>query len=193
MVMTGVVETNPASPSPILHATIRPDGSFLFTGLRAGRLKLYVSPPGAGKPLPINLVRIERDGVNIGTDVEVQLGDEIKGLRLVMAYATGGVHGVVKLDDGSIPPGLIGLASVWQGNKPAWNRSVVNQNGEFILQNVVAGDYEVMVAAHDASGRNWQVRQKIRIDDDKVSEARMVLDSKVKPNPAAAAGSYLQP
>jgi hypothetical protein len=193
MFLSGFVETNTLTPTPIVRATIKPDRSFLFTGLRAGKLKLNFSPPPAGKPLSINFVRIERDGVNIGSDVEVQLGDEIKGLRLVMAYATGGVHGVVKLDDGSVPQGLIGLASIWQGNKLAGNSSVVNQNGEFILQNLVAGEYELVVTAHDASGRNWQVRQKIRIDDDKVSEAKMVFDSKVKPNPAAAAGSYLQP
>lgn len=193
MLMSGVVETIPASPSPILHATIRPDGSFLFTGLRAGKLKLYVSPPAAGKPLPISFVRIERDGVNIGSDLEVQLGDEIKGLRVVMANATGGVHGVVKLDDGSIPQGLIGMAAIWQGNQPAWNRSVVNQNGEFILQNLVAGEYKLMVVAHDGIGRSWQVEQKIRIDDDKVTEAKMVFDSKVKPNPSATSKSYLQP
>jgi protocatechuate 3,4-dioxygenase beta subunit len=193
MFLSGFVETDPVTPTPILRATIKPDGSFLFTGLRAGKLKLNFHPPATGKPLPINLVRIERDGVSIGTDVEVQLGDEIKGLRVVMAYATGGVHGVVKLDDGSVPQGLIGLASVWQGNKPAWNRSVVNQNGEFILQNLVAGEYELMVAAHDAAGRYWQVKQKIKIDDDKVSEAKMVFDSKVKPNPDATQKSYLQP
>lgn len=193
MSLMGFVETNPVTPSPIVRATIKPDGSFLFTGLRGGKLKLNLHAPAVGKPLPINFVRIERNGVSIGTDIEVQLGEEITGLRLVAAYATGGIHGVVKLDDGSIPLGLIGLASVWQGNKPAGDRSVVNQNGELILQNLVAGEYELMVAAHDASGRYWQVKQKIRIDDDKVSEAKMVLDSKVKPNPAATQKSYLQP
>jgi protocatechuate 3,4-dioxygenase beta subunit len=193
MFLTGFVETNPVTPSPIVHATIKPDGSFLLTGLRAGKLKLDLTLWGAGKPLPVSFVRIEREGVNIGREIEVQLGDEINGLRLVMAHATGGVHGLVKLDDGSIPLGLIGLASVWQGNKPAGDRSVVNQNGEFILQNLVAGEYELMVAAHDASGRYWQVKQKIRIDDDKVAEAKMVFDSKVKPNPAATQKSYLQP
>jgi hypothetical protein len=50
-----------------------------------------------------------------------------------------------------------------------------------------------MVAAHDASGRYWQVKQKIRIDDDRVSEAKIMFDSKVKPNPAATKQSYLQP
>lgn len=188
--LIGVVETNPITPSPALHARIRPDGSFLFTGLRAGRLKLWF--PGADNSLPLNLVRIERDGVKTDA-LDVSLGDELTGIKLIVAYATGGVHGVVKLDDGSIPQGLIGMAALWQGNKIAGRGSVVNQNGEFILQNLVAGEYELVVTAHDASGRNWQVRQKIRIDDDKVSEAKMVFDSKVKPNPAAASGSYLQP
>ena len=186
--LIGVVETNPSTPSPVLNAKIRPDGSFLFTGLRAGKLKLWF--PGAEKSLPLNLVRIERDGVRV-EGLDVSLREELTGIKLIVAYANSGVHGVVKLEDGSVPAGLIGMATV-QGNVPG-NRSVVNQNGEFILQNLMAGDYELIVTAHDAIGRNWQVRQKIRIDDDKVSEAKLVIDSKVKPNPDAASKSYLQP
>jgi len=186
--LIGVVETNPITPSPVLHARIGPDGSFLFTGLRAGKLKLWFG--GAEKSVPLNLVRIERNGVKVD-GLDVSLGDELTGIKLIVAYANSGVHGVVKLDDGSVPAGLIGIATV-EGNVSG-NRSVVNQNGEFILQNLVAGEYELMVAAHDASGRYWQVKQKIRIDDDKVSEAKMVFDSKVKPNPAATQKSYLQP
>jgi len=192
MSLIGFVETNPMTPAPMVRATIRPDGSFLFTGLRAGKLKLNFSAPVTGKPLPLNFVRTERDGLKVD-GLDIQLGEELTGVRLVMAYATGGIHGFVKLDDGSAAQGLIGLASVWQGNKPAGNRSVVNQNGEFILQNLVAGEYKLMVAAHDAIGRSWQVEQKIKIDDDKITEARMVFDSKVKPNPGATSKSYLQP
>lgn len=124
-------------------------------------------------------------------NLEVQLGDEITGVRLVMQYAASGVHGFVKLEDGSVPRGLIGMATV-QGNVLG-NRSVVNQNGEFILQNLIAGEYKLVVSARDANDRYWLVEQKIKIFDDKVAEANLVLDSKVKPNPAATQGSYLKP
>jgi len=142
----------------------------------------------AGKPLPVSFVRIERDGVNVGRDLEVQLGDELTGIKLVLAYATGTIHGVVKLDDGSLPEGLKGSAAVWQGNE-AWPRSTLDQNGEFILQNLVAGEYKLTVVARDANNRSWTVEQKIKVSDDKVSEAKMVLDSKVKPNPIATPAS----
>ncbi len=191
MTLTGFVETNPVTPSPMVRATIRPDGSFLLTGLKPGKLKIYVSPPVTGKPLPLNFIRTERDGMKLDGNLEVQLGDEITGLRLVMQYAASGVHGFVKLDDGSVPRGLIGMATVL-GNVPG-NRSVVNQNGEFILQNLIAGEYKLIVNARDTNDRHWMVEQKIKIFDDKVSEANLVLDSKVKPNPAATQGSYLKP
>lgn len=193
MSLWGMVETNPFISTPIQRATIQPDGSFLLTGLRSGKLKLNFTAPPPGKPLPLRFVRTERDGVTLGRELEIQPGDEITGLRLVMAYATGGVHGFLKLDDGSVPQGLIGLASVRQGNNPGEERSVVNQNGEFILQNVVAGEYKLVVNARDAIGRHWMVEQRVKIEDDKISDARMVLDSKVKPNPSAASKSYLQP
>jgi Carboxypeptidase regulatory-like domain len=193
MSLFGLVETNPITPAPFMRTTIRPDGSFLLTGLRAGKLKLNFAPPPPGTPLPLSFVRIEREGVKFERELEIQPGEEITGLRLVMAYAASGIHGVVKLDDGSVPQGLIGLASVWQGNVNAGNRSVVNQNGEFILQNLVAGEYKLLVVAHDAIGRSWHVEQTIKIDDDKVTEAKMVFNSKVKPNPSATSKSYLQP
>lgn len=191
MSLQGVVETNPSTPSPMLRGTIRPDGSFLLTGLRAGKLKLYFAAPAPGTPLPLSFVRTERDGVKLERELEIQPGEEITGLRLVMAYANSGVHGLVKLDDGSVPQGLIGMATV-EGNVLG-NRSVVNQNGEFILQNLIAGEYRLIVNARDAIGRHWMVEQKIKIEDDKVSDARLGLDSKVKPNPSAASKSCLQP
>jgi hypothetical protein len=190
MFLSGFVETNPFTPSAIVRATIQPDGAFLFTGLRAGKLKL--NSPALSKNVPLVFVRTEREGVSVD-GVDVQFGDEVTGVKVVMAYATGGVHGFVKLDDGSIPQGLIGLASVWQGNKPVYGRSVVNQNGEFILDRLVAGEYELMVVAHDATGRQWQMRQPVKVFDDKVTEAKMAFDSKVKPNPDATSKSYLQP
>jgi hypothetical protein len=188
MSLSGVVETTPMTPAPMVRATIRLDGSFLFTGLKAGKLKLYL--PSPGKSWPLYFLRTERDGVKV-EGLEVQLGEELTGVRIVMAYANSGLRGLVKLDDGSVPQGLTGMASV-EGNVLG-NHSAVNQNGEFILQNLVAGDYELMVSAHDASGRYWQVKQKVRIEDDKLSEAKVVFDSKVKPNPAATQKSYLQP
>jgi Carboxypeptidase regulatory-like domain len=192
MTLTGFVETNPMTPAPMVRATIRPDGSFLFTGLRAGKLKLNFHPPAVGRPLPLSFLRTERDGVKVD-GLAVQIGEEVTGVTLVMAYVASGVHGFLKLDDGSVPQGLIGFASVWQGNVPRGDRSIVNQNGEFILQNLAGGEYRLAVVAHDAIGRQWQVEQEIKIDDDKVSETKLVLDSKVKPNPSATSGSYLKP
>lgn len=191
MILSGVVETNPMTPTGMVRATIRPDGSFLFTDLRAGKLKLNFGGT-LGKPLPLMFVRTERDGVKVD-GLDIQLGDELNGVKLVMAYANSGLHGFLKLDDGSIPRGLIGMASLQQGNQRLPFASAVNQNGEFVVQNLVAGEYELSVAAHDAIGRQWQVKQKIKIEDDKVAEARLSLDSKVRPNPAASSKSYLQP
>ena len=78
--------------------------------------------PFEGRALPLSLVRIERDGMAVD-GLDVNLGDELTGVKLVVAYANGGVHGVVKLDDGSVPTGLTGMASV-QGNVLG-NRSVL--------------------------------------------------------------------
>ena len=89
--------------SPLMRTNIKPDGSFVFTGLRPGKLRLSFSPPPVGGPLPLRLVRTERDGVRLDSDPEIEAGDQITGLRVVLGYANSSIHGVVKLDNGPWP------------------------------------------------------------------------------------------
>jgi carboxypeptidase family protein len=183
MHLTAWVETTPATPSPLVNGSIKPDGSFRMNGLRAGTLKLTVLPPAVGKPLPLRFVRTERDGVKLERDVELQAGEEITGLRLVMAYATGRIHGIVKFDDGSAAVGLNGEASILENGKIIDGGARLDSRGEFILQNLSAGEYTLAVSARDASNRYWRVEQPIRIYDDKTAEATMVLNSKTDRKP----------
>ena len=137
-------------------------------------------------------MRIERDGVRLDHDPEIEAGDQITGLRVVLGYANSSIHGVVKLDNGPLPPGVVGRAVVLQYGKLVDGASF-DPRGEFLLQHLSAGEYTLAVFAHGANSPEWKVEQQVIIPDDKVSEVTMLLDSTPKratppkPRPVVAA------
>jgi len=162
--------------STLMRTNIKPDGSFVFTGLRPGKLRLSFSPPPVGGPLPLRLVRTERDGVRLDSDPEIVAGDQITGLRVVLGYANSSIHGIVKLDNGPLPPGVVGRAVVLQYGKLVDGASL-DPHGEFLLQHLSAGGYTLAVFAHGANSPEWKAEQQLTIPDDKVSEVTMFLES----------------
>jgi hypothetical protein len=168
--------------SPLMRTNIKPDGSFVFTGLRPGKLRLSFSPPPVGGPLPLRLVRTERDGVRLDQDPEIEAGDQITGLRVVLGYANSSIHGVVKLDDGPLPPGVPARAVILQYGKSVDGASV-DPHGEFLLQHLSAGEYTLVVFARNGNNPEWKVERQIVIPNDKVSDVTMLLDSTPKHAP----------
>src|SRR6202011_2710807 len=103
--------------NPIMRTNIKPDGSFVFSGLMPGRLSFNFDPPPVGGSLPLRLARTVRDGVRLDHDPEIEAGDQITGLRVVLGYANSSIHGVVKLDNRPLPPGVATGAVLFQYGK----------------------------------------------------------------------------
>lgn len=117
-------------------------------------------------------------------DVEIKAREEIEGLRLVFAYATGSLHGVVKFENGS-PKGSV-MARVYRnGSLVAGGR--VDERGQFLLQQIPAGQCVLTVNTTDNGGTQTprSVKQQVTVSDDKVSEVTLVLDlaPNTAPNP----------
>lgn len=109
-------------------------------------------------------------------DIELRSGDQITGVRLILAYANSSIRGVVNLDGRPLPPGLTGVASLLQKGKVLFGiRGDLSNRGEFLLQNVTAGEYTLAVSARDANNRYWRSEQPITIAHDQVAEAIVVL------------------
>src|SRR5439155_393936 len=82
----------------------KPDGSFRIGGLVAGTVGFSIgswSSTGNARPIPIS--RIERDGVVQPNALQIQTGEYISGIRVVAAYASGSIRGVVKMENGTLP------------------------------------------------------------------------------------------
>lgn len=162
--------------SPIRNTTLKPDGSFTLTGLRPGKVQFNFFPPPNGPPLPLRFVGVERDGVRLDQDLELKSGEQITGVRLVLAYANSSVHGIVKLDNGPLPEMTMGRASAWQMGKVV-DRGDLDAHGEFVLQHLSAGELKIVVVLRDLNGKSPNIEKQIKIADDSVIEVTMVVES----------------
>jgi len=52
-----------------------------------------------------SVVRLEKDGLDLGQSVKVASGEEVAGLRVIVAYCNGSIRGQVKVVGGPLPPG----------------------------------------------------------------------------------------
>jgi hypothetical protein len=79
------------------------EGGFQVTGLSPGTASLSVdrfySPAG------FSVLRIERDGVPQPDGIAIGPGDQITGVRIVLAYGAGVLRGQITFQGGALPPG----------------------------------------------------------------------------------------
>jgi hypothetical protein len=166
--------------SPIMHASVKPDGSFTFTGLKTGKLQFsfYGPPPGNEQP-PLRFVRIEHNGVTlpqgmvVSEGIDVHPGEQITGVRLVLAYANSRIHGTVK---GALSPRWLSQAILWQNGK----RVAVGEldgHGEFVLLHLSAGEYKLVVGVRDANGNERYLEKQVKVDDDSITEVTLDLNT----------------
>jgi hypothetical protein len=155
-------------------ASVNPDGAFTLTGLKPGKLQISFLCP-CKEPLPLRFVRVERDGIRLDQDLDIQSGEQITGVRLVLGYTNSRIHGVVRLDNVPLANSA-GRASAWQYGKPV-SFGDLDSRGEFFLPSLSAGEYEVVVVVRDVNGKSPSVKKQVKIEDDSVAEVTMELSS----------------
>lgn len=166
---------------------IGPDGSFRLGGLAPGTVNIFLNA-AMGNPMNIKgyvISRIERDGVAMSQRVEVKEGEQISGLRIVIAYGTATLRGVVKFENGSLPPGgQIFARLVKPGDSMAMSTMQppqVDARGHFMLEGLAAGMYELHVSVTAGVGvtaRGWPrtTKQPVNVQDGIVNEVVVTID-----------------
>lgn len=136
-------------------AAVGPNGAFRVTGLSPGMVNLSVNDqrgPGSG----LTLLRIERDGADARNGLRVNSGEQVVGVRLVVAYGSSVVRGFVQVDGGALPPGIRLMAMARRVDNSGGGRggggmgggsmpAQVDAGGRFQIQQLVAGTYEISV------------------------------------------------
>lgn len=164
---------------------ISPDGSFRLAGLPGGTINMQLATTiGPFPPKGLNITRIERDGVAAPPrGLDIKDGEQITGLRVVLAHGTATIRGVVKFENGSQPDGTgIFLRVTKVGEHVGLRPPRVDARGQFLIEGLPAGVYEIM-ASLVGGGVNGgpqprvpSVRREVTVQDGVVTDVVITFD-----------------
>lgn len=124
-----------------------PDGTFRTTGIRPGKIRLMANASMMNAPLMMS--HFERDGVQIPPSLEITAGEQITGIKVVMAYGSGVIRGQVVVVNGTLSPDVQYMVSAVQVNaaiRTGARRAQVDARGKFILEGLMPGEYELILS-----------------------------------------------
>jgi len=162
------------------------DGRFRVPGLPPGKVWITVGSKIQRQTLP--LVSFERNGVPQPEGIEVAAGEQVTGLRLIVAYGDGVVRGQVQVVGGSLPEGARLSVSARRTDIPASPDPArafsVYARGWFLIEKLATGPYEISLSVYapPPSGaaallRRWPpVKQIISVTSGAESQVTLVLD-----------------
>ncbi|MDX6711822.1 MAG: hypothetical protein QOH96_2838 [Blastocatellia bacterium] len=170
------------------------DGSFQVTGLPAGSVRLSIAALDASLQGAFKVLRIERDNVPQQGGIAVNSGDQVTGVKIVAAYADGIVQGVVTFQNGTLPAGSRVFAALTPTGQTRGfvGGSNVDSRGHFLIQNVPAGTYTLLVNVMPQGGRRGggqqqpvTAQQNVIVTEGQISNASIVVDLGQNTPPAA--------
>lgn len=166
---------------------IGPDGSFQFTGLPAGTANISLGAmSGPFPPKGFSIARLERDGVVQQRGIEIKEGEQLTGIRVVVAYGSGIVRGVVKLENGTLPDGARIFVRL---TKPGENfsnlrPSMVDARGLFLMEGIPAGIYELHASVGGGAPMQPRtVKREVSVQDGVPTEITITIDMSAAPKP----------
>lgn len=158
---------------------IAPDGSFRLGSLPAGNIQVLLSSMTGETPPGFNIVRIERDGVVLPRHIETKDGENITGLRVVVAYGTATIRGMVKLANGVLPEGgFIIVRLTKQGEMNAFGRPwQTDARGQFLIEGVAPGFYELSAQVLTSNGQGAKsAKREVNVSEGGATEVLITVD-----------------
>lgn len=140
------ISSTPSGRTRSSSSPIAPDGSFRVAGVRGGRANFYIGSFIDSALRNLAIVRIERGGVEVTQGFDIQPGEAISDLRIVAALGTGAIRGSVRVIGGELPPNVrMSVSARREAGRPPYGSAVVDARGRFVMSNLLAGTYEVML------------------------------------------------
>ena len=135
-------------------AKVGEDGSFHLKGLAAGTVNVYVYANGS-----LRVDRIERDGVIQPRGIVLTEREQIKGVRVVVQIGNASVRGKIEITNGTMPAD--GRLFVWAKRvgdatnmfSGSEGRPQLDQRGQFVIEGLAAGTYEIEAGVYLLSTR----------------------------------------
>ena len=149
----------PADPSGFSvssgSATVKPDGSFLISGVSPGRYRITTFVPGTP---PVWTPRTSVIGGQDALDDVVDIREPIAGAEIILTDRQGGLTGKIQDAAGAAADYTIVLYSADRKDWRPMSRRVVTtrtaNDGTFAFRNIAAGEY-MLAAVEDVEQGEW--------------------------------------
>jgi carboxypeptidase family protein len=191
-ISASVANTGTPDFSPVFPVQANPDGSFKLTGLAAGTVRFQLRKRNNFQLNPLEIARIEQNGVPQPADINVKEGEQITGLRIVIKAPKrmGSIRGQIKLENGEPPPvsGIVIIVDRLGETSPESregefmsSRPEVDSRGRFLIEHLEAGTYELKVIVLQPGGYSLDegTKQQVTVSENAVSEVTVIV--KLKP------------
>ena len=188
MRVEGSVRPPPSTPSRLGIAASSPigaDGSFTLRGLMNGTLNVGLASVRSAYPLKgFSISRIERDGV-VTRGIELQEGQNVTGVKIVVGYGTASVRGVVAIENGPLPASArIFLRLTQPGQNSSFFRTApADDRGRFVVDGLAPGLYEISASVSGLPRSPKLGRQQVSLTDGVVTEVNLTIDLAVPEYP----------
>jgi len=168
------------------------DGGFRLTGAAPGMASFHIE--GARESI-FSIERIERDGAQISRAFEIRRGEQITGVRIVVAHANGTIRGQVEIAGSKLPEGWqlhIQAAPIrtttvderYPAFRSGGGSAMADGKGRFVIEGLVAGEYELTLNAMVRVGQNdWssapgtsEVKQRVTVSSGAETAVKLTLD-----------------
>ncbi len=149
-------QTNLERPNIGVSMPLTQGMTFQLKGLQPGKHSIIIDSAGKGQKVAVT--RIERDGA-ILPDNKIDLGpqEQVRNLRVFITAAGGVIRGQVKLIGGSFPTGFMVRAMAKRPGENSVQRSgEVDSRGNFVIENLAPGDYEIYLTGFSYDQRSNQ-------------------------------------
>lgn len=124
------------------------DGLFRISGIRPGKVRMSLSLYRTNIPAGIEILRVERNGVRLPDEVELNDRENLTGLRVLIGAGPEGciLKGQVKSDSGPLSGiNLYVLYRPTSGPPGTYHRAGLDVRGRFAIGGLTPGEYELMV------------------------------------------------
>jgi protocatechuate 3,4-dioxygenase beta subunit len=122
---------------------VNADGSFRIGGLQSGKASISMS--GSPDTRGLALARIERNGAPASEGIEVDAGEQVTGVRVVLVYGTLAIRGEFRIIGGALPAGYKFYASARRVDQLGRisRGADIDARGQFVIENLPPGEYEI--------------------------------------------------
>lgn len=138
-----------------------PDGSFRIAGLGPGTAHFHIYSATS----QFRVMRVERNGVVQPQGIEIKPGEHIAGVRLIVHYGNASIRGVIAVENGTLPQNTrfyVWLRRTNDDPNGPWSNAAprVDSRGNFLVEHLLPGTYEIRGGVVLADGRGLSLPQK---------------------------------